>query len=70
MVLFVEFITWFPFTEATALSTEAESVGVYKAEASFVLKFKLKKEIRNPAPTTKMFFNKNNLEECDFWPCI
>ena len=31
MVLSVEFITWFPSTEAAVLSTEAERVGVYKA---------------------------------------
>ena len=31
MVLFVELITWFPFTEAAVLSTEAESVGINKA---------------------------------------
>ena len=41
----VEFITWFPFTDTTELSTEAESVGVYKANV-LLLKTRLQKEIR------------------------
>jgi hypothetical protein len=40
-----EFITWFPFTDITELSTEVESVGVYKAKV-FLLKIKFEKEIK------------------------
>ena len=53
MVLFVEFITWFPLTEAAALSTEAERVGVNKANV-LLLKIKLEKEI-NPKNNMKIF---------------
>ena len=53
MVLFVLFITWFPLTEAAALSTEAESVGVYEANV-LLLKIKLEKEIK-PRNNTKIF---------------
>ena len=42
-VLEAEFITWFPFTDIAELSTEAESVGPYKAKV-FLLKTKLQKE--------------------------
>ena len=45
MVFSVEFITWFPFTEAAVLSIEAESVGVNKAKV-LLLKTKLEKEIK------------------------
>ena len=45
VVPFTELITWFPFTDTAELSTEAESVGVYKAKV-FLLKNKLKKEIK------------------------
>ena len=53
MVLFVLFITWFPLTETTTLSTEAESVGVNKANV-LLLKIKLEKEIK-PRNNTKIF---------------
>ena len=53
MVLFVEFITWFPFTEAAVLSIDAERVGVYKANV-LLLKIKLEKEIK-PRNNTKIF---------------
>ena len=45
MVFSVEFITWFPFTEATVLSIEAESVGVKRANV-LLLKIKLEKETK------------------------
>ena len=45
VVPFTELITWFPFTDTAELSTEAESIGVYKAKV-FLLKNKLKKEIK------------------------
>ena len=45
MVLFVLFITWFPFAEAAVLSTEADKVGVNKANV-LLLKIKLEKEIK------------------------
>jgi len=51
--LLVELITWFPFTEAAALSIEAESVGVNKANV-LLLKIKLEKEIK-PRNNTKIF---------------
>ena len=53
MVLFVLFITWFPLTEAAVLSTEAESVGVNKANV-LLLKIKLEKEIK-PRNNMKIF---------------
>ena len=70
VVLSVEFITELPFTCRLAWSTEAESVGTKSAEASFELKPNPRKEAKKPAPNTKIFFHKNNLKECDFWPCI
>ena len=53
MVLFVLFITWFPLTEAAVLSTDAESVGVKRADV-LLLKIKLEKEI-DPKNNTKIF---------------
>ena len=45
VVLSAEFITWFPFTEAAALSIEAESVGVKRAETLWI-ENKLEKYIK------------------------
>ena len=70
MFLCVLFFTWFPFTEAVVLSIEAESVGVKRAEASLVLILKPRNAAQKPAPTTKIFFHKNNFKECDFWLII
>ena len=53
MVLSVELITWFPFTEAAVLSTEAERVGVKRANV-LLLKIKLEKEIK-PRNNMKIF---------------
>jgi len=53
VVLLVEFITWFPFTEAAVLSIEAESVGEKRANV-LLLKIKLEKEIK-PRNNTKIF---------------
>lgn len=54
----VEFITWFPFTDTTELSTEAESVGVNKANV-LLLKTKLEKEIK-PKNTTRNLSSRLN----------
>ena len=48
MVLCALFITWFPLTEAAVLSTEAESVGVYRAKTETELKLKIKIDKQNP----------------------
>ena len=48
MVLSVEFITWFPLTETAVLSTEAESVGVYKAKTAAALRLKIKIDRQSP----------------------
>ena len=53
-----EFITWFPFTDTAELSTEAESVGVYKANV-LLLKTRLQKEI-NAKNTTRNFNSRLN----------
>ena len=45
MVLEFDTNTWLPFTEIAALSTEAESVGVKRANV-LLLKTKLQKEIK------------------------
>ena len=45
MVLSVEFITWLPFTCRFVWSTEAERVGVNKANV-LLLKIKLEKETK------------------------
>ena len=61
MVLFVLFITWFPLTEATVLSTEAESVGVYRAKTEAELKLKIK--IDKQSPNRKVKFLRKRIHK-------